>query len=56
MTEVDLTPTGRSAVRLALVVARVRRLHERRTDAFGDLCDHCRTAWPCATVRAVEGE
>lgn len=71
-----MTPSGESAVRLALKVAKVRRLHHRRAHSangggpvgggfdfihfgqteFPDLCDHCRTAWPCPTIAAMEDE
>ena len=52
---------------LATAVERVRALHYRRphgaldfvahgqTD-FPDLCDYCRTPWPCPTIRALDGE
>ena len=44
---------------------RVRALHHRRRHTLGDfvaygqtefpdLCDHCRSIYPCATVRALD--
>ena len=52
---------------LASKVERVRALHYRRPHGvfdfvahgqteFPDLCDYDRTAWPCPTIRALDGE
>lgn len=60
-------PLGRAVDdrdQLAAAIQRVRALHKCRAGVgpFGDVeptpavCSTCNTAWPCETVRALDGE
>jgi|GEM_PF-5092831 len=51
--------------RLTAAVDAIRALHRRRPwrlgdfvtfgqTEFPDLCDHCRSTWPCSTVRLLD--
>ncbi len=57
-------PNSRTGIRkmkqheLELAIQRVRELHKpiQLSPEWGDHCEHCDQDFPCATIKALDGE